>query len=133
VRRVVVWLLRSPLHRVLSRSVILLTIVGRHSGHAIVFPVQYAASGSDLVVFPGRFERKQWWRNLEDPAPVEVLLAGTRRTGRGRTLAADPDASDEALDRYLRRFPRSRRAVEAARDEARRRGIAVPVVTITLA
>jgi hypothetical protein len=132
-RQLVTWILRSPLHRLVSRSVLLLTIVGRTSGREITFPVQYAASGNSLVIFPGHFERKRWWRNLEHPSSVEVLLEGTRRTGIGRTLAAEPAASDDAIGLYLRRFPRARRAVHAARDEAHREGIGVPVVIVTLA
>jgi hypothetical protein len=132
VRRLVVWLLRSPLHRLLSGSVMVLTLVGRNSGRAMTFPVQYAASGGELIALPGHFERKQWWRNLQEPVPVEVLLAGARRTGTGRSLAGAPGPSDEALARYLRRFPRTRRAVDAARLEARNRRMSVPVVVITL-
>jgi deazaflavin-dependent oxidoreductase (nitroreductase family) len=132
-RHLITWLLRSPVHRLVSRSVLLLTIVGRTSGRAITFPVQYAASDSGLVIFPGHFERKQWWRNLQHASPIEVLLEGTRRTGTGRTLAAEPAESDDAIAAYLRRFPRARRVVDAARDEAHREGIAVPVVVVTLA
>ena len=29
-------------------------------------------------------ERKRWWRNLSDDAPVEIWLAGVRRAGTGR-------------------------------------------------
>ena len=132
-RQLVTWILRSPLHRLVSRSVVLLTIVGRTSGRAITLPVQYAASGNTLVIFPGHFERKQWWRNLRHPSPIEVLLEGTRRPGTARALAAEPAASDDAIALYLRRFPRAQRTVEAARDEAHREGIAVPVVIVTLA
>lgn len=131
VSRLVIWLLRSPVHRLLSRSVILLTIVGRKSGRSMTFPVQYAASGNEIIVFPGHFERKQWWRNLQEPAPVEMLLGGTNHTGIGRSLAAAPGASDQALEQYLRRFPRAGRAAHSARDEARRRKMSVPMVMIT--
>ncbi len=110
----------------------MLTIVGRNSGRSLTFPVQYAAAGEDLIVFPGHFERKQWWRNLQEPEPVEVLLGGTHRIGTGRSLAGAPGPSDQALQRYVRRFPRARRAVDGARQEAQRREMSVPVVVITL-
>ena len=29
-------------------------------------------------------ERKRWWRNLIDAAPVEIWLAGVRRAGTGQ-------------------------------------------------
>ena len=98
----------------------------------MTFPVQYAAAGGDLIVFPGHFERKQWWRNLLEPEPVEVLLSGARRTGTGRWLSAAPGPCDRALQQYIQRFPRARRAVDGAREEAQRRRMSVPVVVITL-
>ena len=29
-------------------------------------------------------ERKRWWRNLADPAPVEIWLSGARLAGTGQ-------------------------------------------------
>ena len=130
-RRLVTGLLRSPLHRLLSGSVILLTIVGRKSGRSITFPVQYAASGSELVVFPGRFERKQWWRNLQGPATVEVLLAERHAPA---PRAHSPPSRLHPIGRSsttFARFPRPP-AINASRGEAARRN-PVPVLTITLA
>jgi len=72
-------LLRSPLHGLFSRSVLLMTVTGRRSGRPIIFPVQYAARGDDLLVV-SRANRR-WWRNLEGGAPVTVLLRGKTRTG----------------------------------------------------
>jgi hypothetical protein len=31
-------------------------------------------------------ERKVWWRNLREPAPVSLRLAGRTRTGRARAI-----------------------------------------------
>ena len=102
-------ILRSPVHGLLSRSVLLLTFRGRRSGRWFTTPVQYAARDGELVVVPGNAPRKQWWRNLRGGASVRVRL-------RGRDLDADAElvegaAADRALATYLERFPRARRAL----------------------
>ena len=52
-------LLRSPLHRVLSSGLLLLTVTGRHSGHRYSIPVGYQRDGDDLVVMVSEARRKQ--------------------------------------------------------------------------
>lgn len=72
-------ILRSPLHGMLSRSLLLMTVTGRRSGRPLTFPVQYVRRGDDLLVV-SRANRR-WWRNLEGGAPVTVLLRGKTREG----------------------------------------------------
>lgn len=72
-------ILRSPLHGLLSRSLLLMTVTGRRSGRLLTFPVQYVGRGDDLLVVSKASRR--WWRNLEGGAPVTVLLRGTTREG----------------------------------------------------
>ena len=82
VNPVVRTLLRSPAHRLLSGSLLLLDDTGRRSGRRYVLPVAYAAAGDDLVVVVGQPASKTWWRNF-DGAPQEPLvhLARTRCAG----------------------------------------------------
>lgn len=82
-------LLRSPLHGLLSRKVLLLTVSGRRTGRRYVLPAQYAARGERVYVLPGRPEAKTWWRNLVEPAPVTVLIRGVEHTGEGEALTGD--------------------------------------------
>ena len=56
-------------------------MTGRRTGRTFTFPVAYAQTGDRLAIHVGWPERKQWWRNLRDAAPVAVVLRGTRRTG----------------------------------------------------
>ena len=79
--------LRSPAHRLLSGHLALLTVTGRRSGRAFTFPVGYHRDGERVTVGVDWPERKRWWRNLSDPAPVEIWLAGVRRTGTGQARA----------------------------------------------
>jgi MFS family permease len=65
------------------------------------------AVGNTVVVLPGRPETKRWWRNLIEPAPVDVLLQGHWQHGHGILLHAGEPGYDTALGVYQRRWPRA--------------------------
>jgi hypothetical protein len=75
--RVVLWLMRSPAHRALDGSLVAPQVRGAVTGRPFHFPVQYAGDGDSLVILPGHPETKRWWRNVSQPAHVDVLLRGT--------------------------------------------------------
>lgn len=113
-------LLESPLHRLLSRALILLTITGRRSGRRFTFPVQYARDGDTVWIVPGRHERKTWWRNLLEPAPVELLIERKRLTGTGQAFLGDrdPKTVEAGMRVYLERFPKVERRLPASTAES---------------
>jgi hypothetical protein len=76
--------LRSPAHGLLSSHLALITVTGRRSGRTFTFPVGYHGGGDRLTIGVDWPERKRWWRNLLDGAPVELRLRGVRRTGTAR-------------------------------------------------
>lgn len=99
-------LLRSPLHRLLSRDLLVLGYTGRRSGRRLRLPLSYVERDGALVLCtrPGA---SQWWRNLKGGAEVEVLLRGRRVRAAARIL--DP-ASKEAADGlrvFVARNPRT--------------------------
>jgi F420H(2)-dependent quinone reductase len=79
VNPVVRLLLRSPLHPVLSRSLVILSYQGRKTGRWRSLPCMYARDGQDLYVVPGQPDRKVWWRNLRQPTQVCLRLQGRDR------------------------------------------------------
>jgi deazaflavin-dependent oxidoreductase (nitroreductase family) len=100
-------IVRSPLHRLLSGTVILLRFRGRRSGQLYTIPVQYARSNGELILFAMGAARKQWWRNLRTHPEVDVLVQGVWRRATGRVMAGD-----EALARrYADRFRSARRQI----------------------
>jgi deazaflavin-dependent oxidoreductase (nitroreductase family) len=105
----VIGLLRSPLHRLASGSLLLITYRGRRSGRCFTIPVMYAEREGTLTIFVGHSERKRWWQNLRVGAEVEVRLRGRRLRGRARVVG-----DSAAVETYLDRYPRARRAIEAA-------------------
>lgn len=107
--RAVLGLLASPWRGRLDRRVVGLAVRGRVTGRSFRFPVQYAVDEHGLVVVPGHFERKTWWRNLRHPGtPVEVLWSGDWVPGVADLLRPGDPARDAALATYRRRWPRVR-------------------------
>jgi deazaflavin-dependent oxidoreductase (nitroreductase family) len=79
-------LLRSPAHRLASGRLCLISVTGRRTGRTFTFPVAYARDDDGVRIDVGWPERKRWWRNLRDEAPVELVLRGERRSGRARAV-----------------------------------------------
>lgn len=105
----VIGLLRSPLHRLASGSLVLFTYRGRSSGRRFTVPVMYAEREGTLTIFVGHAERKRWWRNVRGGAEVEVRLRGRRLRGQAEVVG-----DSAAVETYLARYPRARTTIEAA-------------------
>jgi hypothetical protein len=76
--------LRSPLHRLFSDRLALITVTGRRSGREFTFPVGYRQDGDRVTVTVGWPERKRWWRNLRNGGPVRLRLRGVECSGHAR-------------------------------------------------
>jgi hypothetical protein len=87
--RAVVLLLRSRLHPLVSRQLTLITVTGRRSGREHTLPVAYSRSEQRLTIPVMWPDRKLWWRNLRDGAPVRLRLRGAERTGQARAHVED--------------------------------------------
>ncbi len=99
--------LRSPAHRALSGSLLLLDYTSR-SGRRCVFPVQYSVSGEELVVVAGDHRTKTWWRHFDDhPQQVIAYLRGRPTQVSMRLLIARPDDRARAVASYTKRFPKA--------------------------
>ena len=82
-------LLRSPLHNLLSRNTMLITVRGRKTGRPVTTPVNYLRFQDELMMVSLR--SRTWWRNLRGGAPVELLLAGARRKATASVFEAEVD------------------------------------------
>lgn len=71
VNPVMAGILRSPLHRLLSNDLMLLTFRGRKSGKRYATPLGYLQKGNRLYIF----SHAGWWRNLPGQRVV-VRLRG---------------------------------------------------------
>jgi hypothetical protein len=89
-------LLRSPLHRVLSSQVMLISFVGRKSGRRYTTPVSRIQNGRIFQVFT----RTQWWKNMRGGAPVTLVVEGRSVSGYA-TTSDDPDTVFDGAQRFL--------------------------------
>jgi F420H(2)-dependent quinone reductase len=103
--------LRSRAHRLVSGMVIELRYVGRRTGRKYALPVQYARTGDRLVVRPQQVQRSAWWRNFAEPTAVTVLMAGRIRRGTAHLVTAHEPAWEQARDLYAARWRRSAQAI----------------------
>ena len=99
VNRVMAVLLCSPLHILMSSSILLIRFTGRRSGVRRTTPVRYLReSEGRLVCLTSR--QTAWWHNFREPASVELRLAGRRVPA---TAQAFPEAATE-IEAVLRRM-----------------------------
>lgn len=89
------WLLRSPLHGMVSGMYLLMTFTGRKSGTVYTTPVQYHRDGKRVVVVTSRAYK--WWKNLEGGTTVRLRLRGQDQVARAETTL------DEAVIREMLR------------------------------
>ena len=100
-------LLRGPLGRRLGTRLAVLRYRGRRTGQLHELVVQYARDGDLVWIVPGQADRKRWWRNLIEPQPVEVWLAGHHRSAIAAVLAdSAADARARGMEAYRSVFPR---------------------------
>jgi hypothetical protein len=90
----VTFLLRSPLHGLISGSVVLLGVYGRKSGSVITTPVNYMTA-KDGRLYVVSLRSRKWWRNLQQGAPVSLRLRGRERRGFGMVIANSRAVTNE--------------------------------------
>lgn len=88
------WLLRSPLHFIVSRMYVLITVTGRKTGKQYTTPVQYALRGETLYTITS--EGYTWWKNLRGGAPVQLRLRGKARSGQAEVIT-EPQRMEEIM------------------------------------
>jgi len=103
------FILRSPLHGLLSNNTMLITVTGRKTGRLITTPVNYARDNNVLWIISKR-DRK-WWRNLRGGAPVYLILRGKKDVKGFAEVILDPEMVVPKLAHYIRRIPYSARSL----------------------
>jgi len=86
-------LLRSPLHRLLDKDLMVLTVTGRKTGRTYTLPVgrHESADGTFMLMAGGR-----WRHNLRGGADVRVRVDGSEHAAHA-VLEEDPDRAAQAL------------------------------------
>ncbi len=101
VNKAMKFVLRSPLHALVSKSVLLISFTGRVSGKTFTTPVSYSQSGDRVTVFT----HAAWWKNLRGDTPITLRIRGQELVGFAEPVAGDKPAIAEALAGHLREVP----------------------------
>ncbi|HJP51481.1 MAG: nitroreductase/quinone reductase family protein [Pseudomonadales bacterium] len=103
VNPIVTLLLRSPLHSLMSGSLMLITFTGRRSKRKITTPLRYVVVGEVIRCYTS--SETMWWRNLKGGAEVELHVAGKSAAYRAEAIYNDPRRIRSALEHYLDLHP----------------------------
>ena len=103
--------LRSPMHGLLGRRLILLEYTGRRSGRAYAIPIGYFRWEPDELLC---FTSRRWWTNLRDGDAVSVVLRGRLREATP-SVVRSLDERARLLREVARRFgPQAYRRIFAS-------------------
>src|SRR5215471_10859027 len=95
--------LRSRFHWLLSRGLTVITVTGRRTGRRYTIPVGYLEVSDAVVILVNDAPSKTWWRNYNQPGPIEVLLRGVLRRGRAVVIPARSEEFRRSAEESFRR------------------------------
>jgi deazaflavin-dependent oxidoreductase (nitroreductase family) len=95
------FVLRSPMHGMVSKTALLITFTGRKSGKTYTTPVDYSRDGDQVYIFT----HANWWKNLCGGAPVTLRIQGWELQGLAEPIAEDKCAVAAGLTAHLRKVP----------------------------
>jgi deazaflavin-dependent oxidoreductase (nitroreductase family) len=93
------FVLGSPVHGMVSKTVLLITFTGRKSGKTYTTPVDYSQDGDQVTIFT----HADWWKNLRGGAPVTLRIRGRELPGLAEPVAEDKGAVAAGLTEHLRK------------------------------
>ena len=95
------FILRSPMHGMVSKTMLLITFTGRKSGKTYTTPVDYSQDGDRVTIFT----HAHWWENLNGGSPVTLRMRGRDLQGIAEPVAEDKGAVAAGLMEHLRKVP----------------------------
>jgi deazaflavin-dependent oxidoreductase (nitroreductase family) len=107
------FILRSPIHAMISKTVLLITFTGRKSGKTYTTPVSYSQNGGEITIFT----HANWWKNLRGGAPVSLRIRGQEIQGVAEPVAEDRQTIAVGLAAHLRKVPSDARYYSVTLDE----------------
>ena len=107
--------LRSPVHAMVSKTILLITFTGRKSGMTYTTPVSYSQYDDQVYIFT----HAVWWKNLRSGPPVTLRLRGREFQGRAEPVAEDKQAIAARLIAHLRKVPSDARFYGVTFDDHR--------------
>jgi hypothetical protein len=93
---VLITLLRSRLGARLGRRLAVVEYVGRRTGTRHRLVTEYSLDGATVHIRVGGADRKTWWRNFRQPAPLRLRLAGVDHEATAQVETHDGEVVVEA-------------------------------------
>ena len=109
---IMMWVLRSLLHGMLSGSTMIITYTGRKSGQTFSTPVNYVRDGN--VLWTISFRHRTWWRNLHD-SKVTLRIQGKDLTGTAKAITDQQEVTTNLMA-YLQKAPQIARYIGVGLD-----------------
>jgi deazaflavin-dependent oxidoreductase (nitroreductase family) len=113
VNRAMNFMLRSPVHGMVSKTFLLITFTGRVSGKTYTTPVSYSQDGDQVTIFT----HAGWWKNLRGGAAVSLRIRGRDLQGIAEPVAEDKGAVAAGLVAHLRKVPSDARYYDVTFDD----------------
>ena len=107
------FMLRSPMHGLVSKNILLITFTGCKSGKTYTTPVCYSQEGDQIYIFT----HAKWWKNLCNCTSVTLRLRGCEVRGMPELIVEDKHAIASKLAAHLRRVPNDARYYDVTFDE----------------
>ncbi len=99
VNKTMKFMLRSPLHGIVDKQILLITFTGRKSGKPYTTPVSYSQADDEVTIFT----HADWWKNLLGNASVTLRLQGRDLEGLAEPVVEDKQAIAAGLMEHLRK------------------------------
>jgi len=108
--RVMVGLLRSPFHRLVSRNMIVLHVNGVMSGRQYDIPVNYiqVETGESRRLLVTSQRDRTWWRNVRDRVEIGLTFQGQAMRAKAHVEESE-DGVAAGFRRYFQVSPESAR------------------------
>lgn len=95
---IIAFLLRSPVHGLVDKGILLINYTGSKSGKKYSVPVSYLKDSDDYLITSLR--KRKWWRNFRGGAQVTLHVNGRKVTAVAEAITDTPAVAKE-LATYL--------------------------------
>ncbi len=102
---IIMALLRSRLHFVASKNLMIVGWSGRKTGRTFSIPVGYQLDGDAVIVLISKRDDKRWWKNFKSPWPADLQIRGKLRSTMGEVVPVGTPEFFEHCEQTLQRFP----------------------------
>ena len=105
--------LKSPLHSIVSNQIMIITFTGRKSGKEYSIPISYYQEERTVCCFT----HAGWWVNIGEGSVILLRIQGNEYQGIAKAFPEDTDLQAEYLRKMLKALPSNAFAYNVSLDE----------------